>query len=164
MKKILFIIMFFTQSVKADGVQINNNIDSFQLELNSDLGDGVSNKLQVGYTHFDDFRNPLSSPAPTVTITNNGANYIIAGHEPFSINNRLDQKVFQFTNNLNFVKGNHTYTVGISYEKFEFNNSFNLGAYGAQGVFFPTADIQSFRDAEGNPTAEANLVNLSRFI
>jgi len=141
------------------GYQINNNIDSFQLELNSDLGDGVSNKLQVGYTHFDDFRNPLSSPAPTVTITNNGANYIIAGHEPFSINNRLDQKVFQFTNNLNFVKGNHTYTVGISYEKFEFNNSFNLGAYGAQGVFFPTADIQSFRDAEGNPTAEANLVN-----
>ena len=27
MKKILFIIMCFTQSVMADGVQINNNIE-----------------------------------------------------------------------------------------------------------------------------------------
>lgn len=141
------------------GYQINNNIDSFQLELNSDLSEGVSNKLQIGYTHFDDYRNSLSTPAPTITITNEGSNYIIAGHEPFSINNTLDQKVFQFTNNLNFVKGDHTSTIGISYEKFEFDNSFNLGAYGAQGVFFPTADIQSFRDAEGNPAAEANLVS-----
>ncbi|WP_299367670.1 TonB-dependent receptor [Winogradskyella sp.] len=130
------------------GYQINNNIDSFQLELNSDLGDGISNKLQVGYTHFDDFRDPLSTPAPTITITSEGSNYIIAGHEPFSINNTLDQKVFQFTNNLNVVRGDHTFTIGFSYEKFEFDNSFNLGAYGAQGVFFPTADIQSFRDAD----------------
>jgi len=140
------------------GYRINNNIDSFQLELNSTLGEGVSNKLQVGYTHFDDFRDPLSSPAPSITITNEGSNYIIAGHEPFSINNTLDQKVFQITNNLNFVKGNHTYTVGFSYEKFQFDNSFNLGAYGAQGVFFPTGDIQSFRNTAGNTAAEADLV------
>ena len=140
------------------GYQINNNIDSFQLELNSDLSDGISNKLQVGYTVFDDFRNPLSSPAPTITITDSGSNYIIAGHEPFSINNVLDQKVFQLTNNLNIVEGDHTFTFGFSYEKFQFDNSFNLGVYGAQGVFFPTADIQSFRDAEGDPVAEANLV------
>ncbi|MEM6515071.1 MAG: carboxypeptidase regulatory-like domain-containing protein [Bacteroidota bacterium] len=141
------------------GYRINNNIDSFQLELNSTLGEGISNKLQVGYTHFDDFRDALSTPAPSITITNEGSNYIIAGHEPFSINNTLDQKVFQITNNLNFVKGNHTYTVGFSYEKFQFDNSFNLGAYGAQGVFFPTGDIQSFRDTAGNPAAEASLVD-----
>ncbi len=140
------------------GYEINNNIDSFQLELNSTLGEGISNKLQIGYTHFDDFRNPLSSPAPTITITEGGSNYIIAGHEPFSINNTLDQKVYQFTNNLNFVKGSHTFTVGLSFEKFTFDNSFNLGAYGAQGVFFPTADIQSFRDTENNAVAEASLV------
>lgn len=141
------------------GYQINNNIDSFQLELNSTVSETISNKLQVGYTVFDDFRNPLSTPAPTVTITESGANYIIAGHEPFSINNTLDQTVFQVTNNLNIVKGSHTFTVGFSFEKFQFDNSFNLGAYGAQGVFFPTADIQSFRDAQGNPGAEADLVD-----
>ncbi len=125
-------------------------MNSVQLELNSQLSDVASNKFQFGYTHFDDFRNPLSGPAPSITITQDGSNYIIAGHEPFSINNRLDQRVLQFSNNLNIVNGAHTFTVGIAYEKFEFDNSFNLGVYGAQGVFFPTtsmADFQAMVDA-----------------
>ena len=102
--------------------------------------------MQVGYTHFDDFRNPFSTPAPSIVILDDtgSSNYIIAGHEPFSINNTLDQKVFQITNNLNYFQGNHTFTIGFSFEKFEFDNSFNLGAYGAQGVFFPTTTITDF--------------------
>jgi hypothetical protein len=128
------------------GYEINNNLRSIQLELNSTLSDEASNKLQFGYTHFNDFRNPLSTPAPSITITKDGSNYIIAGHEPFSIHNRLDQKVLQFSNNLNFYKGSHTFTVGISFEKFKFDNSFNLGVYGAQGVFFPTTTMDDFQN------------------
>lgn len=135
-----------TLQFENTGYEINNNIKSIQVELNSTLSDNAANKFQVGYTHFDDFRDPLSTPAPTITIldASGSSNYIIAGHEPFSINNRLDQKVFQITNNLNIFKGNHTYTVGFSFEKFQFDNSFNLGAYGAQGVFFPTTTITDF--------------------
>ena len=62
----------------------------------------------------------------------------------FAIYNDLKQKVFQFSDNLSFVKGNHTVTFGVSFEKFEFDNSFNLGAYGAQGVFFPTSTMEGF--------------------
>ena len=47
---------------------------------------------------------------------------------------------------MNIFQGNHTYTVGFSFEKFQFDNSFNLGAYGAQGVFFPTTTITDFPD------------------
>ncbi|MDC1465542.1 carboxypeptidase regulatory-like domain-containing protein [Polaribacter sp.] len=113
------------------GYQINNNLKSFLVELNSTLDENITNKLQVGYTHFDDFRNPKSAPMPAFRIQDgSGGNYIIAGHEPFSIHNKLDQKVFQITNNLNIAKGDHNYTVGFSFEKFEFDNSFNLGAYG----------------------------------
>ncbi|WP_411032022.1 carboxypeptidase regulatory-like domain-containing protein [Spongiimicrobium sp. 3-5] len=128
------------------GYEINNKIQSIQIELNSTLSDEATNKLQIGYTHFDDFRNPFSSPAPSITILDAAgtSNYIIAGHEPFSINNRLDQKVLQITDNLNFFKGDHTFTVGFSFEKFQFDNSFNLGVYGAQGVFFPTSTITDF--------------------
>jgi hypothetical protein len=135
-----------TLQFENTGYEINNNIQSVQVELNSTISDESTNKLQIGYTHFDDFRNPLSTPAPTITIldASGSSNYIIAGHEPFSINNRLDQKVFQITNNLNFFKGDHTYTVGFSFEKFQFDNSFNLGAFGAQGVFFPTTTITDF--------------------
>ena len=113
------------------GYQINNNLNSFLIELNSTISNNITNKLQAGYTHFDDFRTPKSTPMPAFRIQDgNGGNYIIAGHEPFSINNKLDQKVFQITNNLNINKGNHNYTIGFSFEKFEFDNSFNLGAYG----------------------------------
>ena len=149
---------FQTLQFENVGYEINNRLNSVQLELNSNIGDNMTNKFQMGYSHFDDFRNPLSIPAPTITLLNEGSNYIIAGHEPFSINNELDQKVFQLTNNLNIFSGNHTFTVGFSYERFQFDNSFNLGAYGAQGVFFPTGTIQDFRNTVGDATAEADLV------
>ena len=66
------------------GYQINNKLSSFLLELNSKINEKVSNKLQAGYTHFDDFRNPFSSPAPVINIQDGaGSNYIIAGHDHF---------------------------------------------------------------------------------
>jgi hypothetical protein len=131
-----------TLQFENSGYEINNNLKSVQVELNSTLSDQVSNKLQVGYTHFDDFRNPFSTPGPSINITKDGSNYIIAGHEPFSVHNRLDQKVIQITNNLNIFKGNHTYTVGFSFEKFEFDNSFNLTSYGFD--LFGGVDIADF--------------------
>ncbi|MFH4968034.1 carboxypeptidase regulatory-like domain-containing protein [Gaetbulibacter sp. M240] len=146
---------FQTLQFENSGYEINNKLKSVQLELNSKLSDEMTNKLQVGYTHFDDFRNPLSGPAPIITIQDGaGSNYIIAGHEPFSINNELDQKVFQLTNNLNIVKGNHTFTIGLSYEKFAFKNSFNLvnyesfnfGIFPYYGIFSPYPDVQTFLD------------------
>lgn len=149
------------------GYQINNKINSYLVELNSTITDNVTNKFQWGYTHFDDFRNPMSSPMPAFRIQDGaGANYIVAGHEPFSIHNRLDQKVAQVTNNLNVIQGSHNFTIGFSYEKFMFDNSFNLGAYGYGddrgyvGAFFGDfADIAAFNLAVSNgllATAQAN--------
>ncbi len=144
-----------TLQFENSGYEINNRLNSIQLELNSTISDNMTNKLQVGYSRFDDFRNPLSTPAPSILIENgDNTNYIVAGHEPFSINNRLDQRVFQFTDNLNIFSGDHTFTVGVSFEKFQFDNSFNLGVYG--GTFgFPRVDntfgnfrtVQEFLDA-----------------
>ena len=151
---------FTTLQFENAGYEINNKLQSVQIELNSTLSDNASNKFQFGYTHFDDFRNPLSVPAPSFIIQDGaGLNYIIAGHEPFSINNRLDQKVLQFSNNLNFFKGDHTFTVGFSFEKFQFDNSFNLGAYGGAGVFFPQyASVADFlADAVPGGGVEAAL-------
>ncbi|WP_422079728.1 TonB-dependent receptor [Ulvibacterium sp.] len=160
---------FQTLQFENSGYEINNNIQSVQLELNSTFGDKATNKLQVGYTHFDDFRNPLSSPAPAITIQDGaGSNYIIAGHEPFSINNRLDQKVFQVTNNFNYFLGNHTLTAGFSFEKFQFDNSFNLGAYGYDedgdfnqevGAFAAYPDLAAFLTDADDGTLAAALAN-----
>ncbi len=145
------------------GYQMNNNIDSFLAELSTNFGEGVSNKFQIGYTIFDDYRNALSAPAPTITIQNGAySNYIIAGHEPFSIHNTLDQKVFQFNDNLNFITGSHNFTIGLSFEKFKFGNSFNLGSYGGSGVFFPSygsmADFETDVALGTNSALYQNLI------
>jgi hypothetical protein len=137
-----------TMQFENSGYEINNQISSFLVELNSKITETISNKLQAGYTHFNDFRNPFSAPAPVISITKDGSPYIIAGHEPFSINNRLDQKVIQITDNLNIVRGNHTFTAGFSFEKFIFKNSFNLKGYGFD--VFGSVDMAGF---------DANIAN-----
>ncbi|MDP2069872.1 MAG: carboxypeptidase regulatory-like domain-containing protein [Lutibacter sp.] len=153
------------------GYQINNKLKSILFELNSSLADNVTNKLQIGYTHFDDFRNSMSAPMPSFRIQDgSGGNYIVAGHEPFSVHNTLDQKVFQLTNNLNISKGDHNYTIGFSFEKFQFDNSFNLGAYdyadgrGYVGTFFGDfANMNAFNTAISNgllADAMANAQNV----
>ena len=111
------------------GYRINNKISSGILELKSLFNSQYSNKLQVGFTQFDDSRDPFSDPFPVININQNGSRAIVVGHEPFSINNRLDQSVFQFTDNFDLYVGDHTITTGVSFEKFQFDNSFNLGVY-----------------------------------
>ena len=132
-----------TLQFQNSGYRINNEILSGIVELKSALGNKASNKFQVGYSAFTDFRDPFSTPFPVVNISKNGTRYIVAGHEPFSISNKLNQRVFQINDNLNLYLGKHTVTVGSSLEKFSFDNSFNLTGYGAR-VFFPDVAIDTF--------------------
>ncbi|MEL6657115.1 MAG: TonB-dependent receptor [Bacteroidota bacterium] len=129
-----------TLQFQNSGYAINNVIHSAIVEHRALISDKVSNKLQLGYTAFRDSRDPFSTPFPSILIQRDGINYIVAGHEPFSVNNNLDQDVYQVTNNLNVFLNKHTLTIGASLERFEFDNSFNLGLYdGAFGPFLPGA-------------------------
>ncbi len=119
------------------GYRINNIIHSAIGEWRALFGSKFANNLQVGFTAFRDTRDPFSDPFPVLNINRDGIRYIVAGHEPFSINNRLDQNVYQVTNNLNVYLGSHTLTAGFSFERFDFDNSFNLGAYEPFGVPYP---------------------------
>ncbi|WP_034921303.1 carboxypeptidase regulatory-like domain-containing protein [Gillisia sp. CAL575] len=163
-----------TLQFRNSGYRINNKISSFLVELNSNFSGTITNKFQAGYTNFDDSRDPFSAPAPPINIQEDGVRYIVAGHEPFSINNRLEQNVYQITDNLNFLLGNHTITIGGSFEKFEFDNSFNLGLYdfggnpdagqGPISTFFDAftsvrGGAGSFEEAINNGTIGAALAN-----
>jgi hypothetical protein len=136
---------FQTLQFENTGYRINNKIHSGIAELKSIFGSRISNKLQVGYTAFRDHRDPFSTPFPMVNIGKDGVRYIIAGHEPFSINNVLSQDVFQLKNDLTLFSGKHTWTFGTAFERFNFDNSFNLGVYGGR-VFAPDVDINDFPD------------------
>jgi hypothetical protein len=144
------------------GYRINNIIHSVGAELNTIIGNKYANKLQVGRTAFRDSRDPMSTPFPVININQDGIRAIVAGHEPFSINNVLDQDVYQISDKFSIYAGAHTITVGASLEAFLFNNSFNLGAYdggitdGMGGTFsggYPS--VSTFLDSLNAGTIDA---------
>jgi Carboxypeptidase regulatory-like domain len=139
---------YTTLQFRNSGYEIVNKLHSFGTELKSNWQGNYANKLRVVYTTFRDKRNPFSAPFPAVNISKNGTRYIVAGHEPFSVHNRLNQDALQITNNFNVFAKNHTLTFGASYESFKFGNSFNLVSYGLN-VFNPDflTDIQTFKDS-----------------
>jgi Carboxypeptidase regulatory-like domain len=134
---------FTTLQFRNSGYRINNKLNSFGAELKSSFGSKYANKLRLVYTQFRDNRDPLSTPFPVINLNKNGVRYIVAGHEPFSINNILNQDAFQATNNFNIILPKHTLTIGASYESFKFANSFNLQGYG-NGIFSNFNDISDF--------------------
>ncbi|MEJ7586902.1 MAG: carboxypeptidase regulatory-like domain-containing protein [Ferruginibacter sp.] len=136
---------YTTMQFKNSGYEIENKLQSFGAELKSNFGSKFANKLRAVYTSFRDKRTPFSTAFPVLNITKYGTMYIAAGHEPFSINNRLNQDALQLTENFNIILPGHTLTIGTSYESFKFSNSFNLTGYGA--TLFSDADIQVFKDS-----------------
>ncbi|MCB1044123.1 MAG: TonB-dependent receptor [Acidobacteria bacterium] len=111
------------------GYAINNKLDSYALEWNSQF-DSSANRFFLSYNRFRDFRTPFSRPFPTIEIGVDGVTYTTLGHEPFSIHNILDQDVIQLTDNFSYFADNHVITVGTNFETFEFFNSFNLFFHG----------------------------------
>ena len=119
------------------GYAINNDLMSYALEHNSRTT-RFANRFFASYNRFRDSRDPFSEDFPTIDIAENGVTYTTAGHEPFSINNILDQDVIQLTNNLSYFRGKHVFTAGANFESFDFFNSFNIFRH---GVFFLPAFI-----------------------
>jgi hypothetical protein len=133
---------------------IYNKINSFVGEVNSIFSNTVSNKLLVGYTVFDDHRQPKSVPFPVIDIFDENGNLAIsAGSEMFSTHNLLKQNVFQVTDNVTIYKNKHTFTAGANFEKFHFDNSFNLfyypwHTYGSVSNFLETTKADVDYNAE----------------
>ncbi|MBC7923521.1 MAG: TonB-dependent receptor [Ferruginibacter sp.] len=147
-----------TLQFSNSGYTINNNLHSLVAELNSTFSERVSNKLQLGYSAFRDFRDlPASTRFPMVDITKNGTTYTSVGTEQFSAENRLDQNIFQLTDNLSYFVNQHILTGGFTYERFGFVNDFNLQRFGYP--FFGGLDVGDFFDRT-NP-ASPNFVDLN---
>ncbi len=113
------------------GIYFPSTTNSSALELNTRLGNTMSNNLIVGYTTVNDDRDPIGSDFPTVTIFD-GNGRISFGSEAFSTANVLEQKIFTVTDNFKFYKGKNTFTFGTHNEFYKIRNVFlpqNFGSY-----------------------------------
>lgn len=141
--------------------RIFNKINSIVGELNSTFNNKFSNKLLFGYTKFEDSRTPFSEPFPVVDIWDSNGNVAITfGSEMFSTNNRLNQQVYQITDNLTYYMDNHTLTAGFNYERFKFENSFNLFYYPWATAFSTQGFLNNeFAYFTGLPSAQTGDLN-----
>ena len=103
--------------------------NSFVAELQSRLGDNLSNELRASYVRVRDKRVPLGDAFPMISVTVKGGT-VNLGNERSSEANRLDQDIFSITDNLTWYKGAHTITFGTHNEFYTFTNLFIQDKYG----------------------------------
>ena len=145
---------------RNSGYAIDNNLNSFALELNS-RRTRFANRLFASYNRYRDRRNPFSAPFPTLEVGEGGTQYTTVGHEPFSIHNILSQDVIQLSDNVSLYRGNHTFDVGVNYESFSFFNSFNIFRNGFF-IGMTTDSVQKFLK-QINPDS-AQFIDYTTFI
>ena len=109
--------------------QFRSQTNSTVGQLNSTFGSAF-NEFRMTYQTVRDNRDGKTEfPALDVRVA--GAQFR-AGRENFSTANALDQDVIEINDDLTFVRGTHTFTLGTHNEFFKFRNLFirdNFGTY-----------------------------------
>ncbi|WP_373494022.1 TonB-dependent receptor domain-containing protein [Aquiflexum sp.] len=110
----------------------DRRVRSIVAELNSKIGQNMSNQLNIGYTAITDPKRgvPGGQEFPLVEVvepdeSGNPLYYMTLGNELFTVGNLLENNILNITNNFSIFKGKHTYTIGGNFEYMTFDNAFN---------------------------------------
>lgn len=123
----------------------NSLQNSTVLQLNSTIGNNMTNEFRVAFTTIRDDREIEGSPFPMVKIKTTQAIWL--GSEQFSVANKLDQDIFEVTNDFNYFLNNHVITLGTHNEFFSFDNLFIRNLYG----YYEFNNVSDF--VSGSPSA-----------
>ena len=105
-----------------------NKVSSLSADLNSRLGNNLSNQLIFTYTSIQDKRGTNSSEFPFIdilsgyttadngTVTQTIEPYMSLGYELFTYNNKVENKITTINDNLTYFLGNHKLSAGLNYE------------------------------------------------
>lgn len=128
--------------------KLKNVVSSLTGELNSTFTSNISNKLLATYTHIQDTRSQLGDPFPFVDIYKDGKQYMSFGTELFTPNNNVVNNVLSFIDNVSITLNKHYVTMGASFEKQYFMNSYLRYPYG----YYRYASMNDFT-SNAAPTA-----------
>ena len=138
----------------SNNFQIRNVTNSSVLEFHSTFGGRLFNELILGRETIRDKRDPnVAFPQVQVTVTSDTSptpnpagrftRTLVAGAEQFSQANRLDQDIYELTDNVTFgLSGGHRLTLGTHNEFFHFTNLF-IGQFTGLWTFTSLANFQS---------------------
>ncbi|MGD9902017.1 MAG: carboxypeptidase regulatory-like domain-containing protein [Vicinamibacterales bacterium] len=143
---------------------ILENIKSGIGEWNSLFGGSMANNLIVGYTSNDESRGDIGTLFPFVDILQDGVAMTSFGSEPFSVQNELRYKTFQFQDSFTRFGDRHTITMGVSAQRYHSDNVFwsccpqSSYAYNSLADFYTDAN-----DFLANPNRTVSPVSLRFF-
>ncbi len=121
--------MSFENANYGEGAKVN----SYTLELNSRFGNKVTNQFLATYSSINTGRTSPSADFPFIDIgtsadnntsTSGFRNYISAGYELFTYNNRVENDNINIFNNVTVSAGKHSLLFGGSVEIQKFANNY----------------------------------------
>jgi hypothetical protein len=139
----------------------HNNSTSTVAELKSRLSNNISNSLVLGYSNVHDYRAPNSNPSlPQIEITGNTpGTTIFVGTDREAAIFDMHQKTAEFTDNLTWSKGKHTFTFGTHNEFYNITYNF-VNAFNGRDGFSSIANFLA--DKPSRVRANFNYIDNSR--
>ncbi len=125
---------------QSQGFKHHSTTNSTVMEIRSNFAKNLSNNLILCYTQTDDNRETNGLFFPHIEITYNTANTIFAGTYREAAVYGLTLKTFEFTNNLTYNFGKHTFTGGIHNELYRVNYKF-LTAFNGRWAYRSVDDF-----------------------
>jgi outer membrane receptor protein involved in Fe transport len=120
--------------------QFHNQTSNIVAQLNSTFGNNMANEITLGYTTIRDKRGPQGTLTPEIQVDDIVQYH--AGTDRYSSANKLDQDIFEISDNFSIFAGNHTFTIGTHNEFFSFANLF-LRSYAGIYEYYSLADLQA---------------------
>lgn len=121
---------------------LESKVTTLSADLNSRFGNNISNQLLVTYSDMDDPRGTNSAKFPMVEIMKDGDPYMSFGHELFTFNNRVQNKILTINDNFTYYLGAHKLTAGLNFEHQVAYNS-----YMRQGTgYYRYASMEDFME------------------
>jgi hypothetical protein len=117
------------------GYEFKNRTNNPGVQFFTNFAGGASNELLASLNRIRDARDP-NALAPLVTVggftsaTGTGSYQLSAGAERYSQGNRLNQDIWELTDNLTIPAGRHSITVGTRNEIYKVYNLFAQSSYG----------------------------------
>jgi len=150
----------------SNAYEFSSRTRSSVAEFLTNLPNGMFNELLLNLTKTDDFRTvPVNFPSVTVRgfsreNTTTADVSLVAGTEVSSQGNSLNQRTFEFTNNLTIPAGSHSFTIGTKNLFYKPINLFGQNSMGAW-TFANLAALQagtptSYSVSAPSPTDPAN--------
>jgi outer membrane receptor for ferrienterochelin and colicin len=133
----------FNLSLSSQANEFTSYTNSLVGELNSALGNSMSNMLRIAFNKTDDERVLSTRLFPEVRIYVGPSQSVWLGSERSSQANALDQTQLALTDDLSFFLGEHIITVGTHNEFNSFNNLF-IQDYAGSYIY---QDVASFADS-----------------